>query len=94
MAPLVVYVNVDDTLIRTSGSKRIPVSGVVESVAVGLGIAELFAGFLPKPQVLVDDRALAQWNRLIEIHPSECGQWNAEDYQRAVAGDLKLNGPC
>jgi hypothetical protein len=89
-----VYVDVDDTLIRTSGSKRIPVSGVVESVAVGLGIAELFAGFLPKPQVLVDDRALAQWNRLIEIHPSECGQWNAEDYQRAVAGDLKLNGPC
>jgi hypothetical protein len=94
MVPLVVYVDVDDTLIRTSGSKRIPVSGVVESVAVGLGIAELFAGFLPKPQVLVDDRALAQWNRLIEIHPSECGQWNAEDYQRAVAGDLKLNGPC
>jgi len=92
MVPLVV--DVDDTLIRTSGSKRIPVSGVVESVAVGLGIAELFAGFLPKPQVLVDDRALAQWNRLIEIHPSECGQWNAEDYQRAVAGDLKLNGPC
>jgi hypothetical protein len=94
MVPLVVYVDVDDTLIRTSGSKRIPVSGVVESVAVGLGIAELFAGFLPKPQVLVDDRALAQWNRLIEIHPSECGRWNAEDYQRAVAGDLKLNGPC
>jgi hypothetical protein len=94
MVPLVVYVDVDDTLIRTSGSKRIPVSGVIESVAVGLGIAELFAGFLPKPQVLVDDRALAQWNRLIEIHPSECGRWNAEDYQRAVAGDLKLNGPC
>jgi hypothetical protein len=89
-----VYVDVDDTLIRTSGSKRIPVSGVVESVAVGLGIAELFAGILPKPKVSVDDRALAQWNRLIEIHPSECGQWNAEDYQRAVAGDLKLNGPC
>ena len=94
MVPLVVYVDVDDTLIRTSGSKRIPVSGVIESVAVGLGIAELFAGFLPKPQVLVDDRALAQWNRLIEIHPSECGRWNAEDYQRAVAGELKLNGPC
>ena len=118
MVPLVVYVDVDDTLIRTSGSKRIPVSGVVEhvralasagaelycwssggklyaeSVAGGLGIAELFAGFLPKPQVLVDDRALAQWNRLIEIPPSECGRWNAEDYQRAVAGELKLNGPC
>lgn len=29
MVPLVVYVDVDDTLIRTSGSKRIPVSEVV-----------------------------------------------------------------
>jgi hypothetical protein len=31
--PLVVYVDVDDTLIRTAGSKRIPVSGVAQHVA-------------------------------------------------------------
>src|SRR5262245_4536499 len=31
--PLVVYVDVDDTLIRTAGSKRIPVSGVADHVA-------------------------------------------------------------
>lgn len=30
--PLVVYVDVDDTLIRTAGSKRIPVSGAAEHV--------------------------------------------------------------
>lgn len=30
--PLVVYVDVDDTLIRTAGSKRIAVSGVAEHV--------------------------------------------------------------
>lgn len=30
--PLVVYVDVDDTLVRTAGSKRIPVSGVAEHV--------------------------------------------------------------
>lgn len=94
MVPLVVYVDVDDTLIRTSGSKRIPVSGVIESVAVGLGIAELFAGILPKPKVSVDDRALAQRNRLIKIHPPKCGRCNAEDYQRAVVGELKLNKSC
>lgn len=29
---LVIYVNVDDTLIRTAGSKRIPVSGVGDHV--------------------------------------------------------------
>lgn len=33
-ASLVVYVDVDDTLIRTAGTKRIPVSGVVEHVAL------------------------------------------------------------
>lgn len=30
--PLVVYVDIDDTLIRTAGSKRIRVSGVLEHV--------------------------------------------------------------
>lgn len=30
--PLVVFVDVDDTLIRTAGSKRIPVSGVAQHV--------------------------------------------------------------
>ena len=43
MVPLVVYVDVDDTLIRTSGSKRIPVSGVVEHVrALASAGAELY----------------------------------------------------
>ncbi len=110
LVPLVVYVDVDDTLVRTAGSKRIPVSGVTEhvralaaagaelycwsagggeyarSVAEGLGIAGLFAGFLPKPQVLIDDLALSEWRRVVEVHPAECGRWTAEEYQRAVAG--------
>ena len=33
ISPLVVYVDVDDTLIRTAGTKRIPVSGVAQHVA-------------------------------------------------------------
>ena len=110
LVPLVVYVDVDDTLVRTVGSKRVPVGGVAEhvralakagaemycwsagggeyarSVAEELGLADSFAGFLPKPQVLLDDRAMAQWNRVIEVHPAECGQWTADAYQRAVAG--------
>jgi hypothetical protein len=32
-SPLVVYVDVDDTLIRSAGTKRIPVSGVAQHVA-------------------------------------------------------------
>lgn len=106
--PLVVYVDVDDTLIRTAGSKRIPVSHVTEhirmlaaagaelycwssgggayarSVAIELGIAELFAGFLPKPQVLIDDMAVSDWRRMIEVHPGECPRWTAEAYRQAV----------
>lgn len=31
--PLIVYVDVDDTLIRTAGTKRIPVSGVAQHVS-------------------------------------------------------------
>jgi len=32
MVPLVVYVDVDDTLMRSAGSKRIPMPGVLEEV--------------------------------------------------------------
>jgi phosphoglycolate phosphatase-like HAD superfamily hydrolase len=112
LVPLVVYVDVDDTLVRTAGSKRIPVSGVTEhvralaaagaelycwsagggpyarSVAEGLGIAECFKDFLPKPQVLIDDVALAKWNRLLEVHPAQCGRWTALSYQRVIAGEI------
>jgi hypothetical protein len=106
-----VYVDVDDTLIRTAGGKRIPVGGVAEhvrelaaagvelycwsaggglyarSVAESLGLAKFFAGFLPKPQVLLDDRLVSEWNRFIEVHPAECGKWTAQEYQRVIAGE-------
>jgi hypothetical protein len=40
--PLVVYVDVDDTLIRTAGSKRIPIGSVIEHVrALAAAGAEL-----------------------------------------------------
>jgi hypothetical protein len=81
----VVYVDVDDTLVRSVGSKRIPMPRVVEKVrrlhregailylwssgraeyakasADELGIAECFAGFLPKPTLIIDDQAVSDW---------------------------------
>jgi hypothetical protein len=69
----VVYVDVDDTLVRNASTKRIPVPASIAKVwalhtagatmylssaggadyarttAVELGIADCFAGFLPKP---------------------------------------------
>ncbi|GAA5511232.1 hydrolase [Novipirellula caenicola] len=76
----IIYIDVDDTLIRTFGTKQIPMTPCVDyvrrmhadghalycwsrggaeysrNVAVSLGIDECFLGFLPKPDVVLDDR--------------------------------------
>jgi predicted HAD superfamily phosphohydrolase YqeG len=82
---MVVYVDVDDTLVRWAGTKRIPIPRVIErvrslhaegavlylwstggadyaqSVAIDLGIETCFAGFLPKPTLIIDDQAVQDW---------------------------------
>ncbi|MEO9593414.1 hydrolase [Rhodopirellula bahusiensis] len=76
----VIYIDVDDTLIRTVGTTQIPMPASVEfvrrmhaagctlycwsrgggdysrDVATSLGIADCFTGFLPKPDICLDDR--------------------------------------
>ena len=93
--PPVIYVDIDDTLIRSFGSKRIPMTPMVERVkelkdagatlycwssggaeyarssATELGIESCFTGFLPKPDILLDDMRLQRW-RIREYHPNEC----------------------
>jgi hypothetical protein len=83
--PQFVYVDVDDTLVRSVGSKRIPMPRVVDRVrdlhkggatlylwssggaeyaresANELGISDLFAAFLPKPTLIIDDQPLSDW---------------------------------
>src|SRR5579884_2117058 len=68
--PLVVYVDVDDTLVRSVGAKRIPIKPVIDhvrssagadyarSAAEELEIAGCFLDFLPKPNILIDDQRL------------------------------------
>lgn len=97
MEPLVAYVDIDDTLIRTTGGKRLPVESTVDcvrrlhsegaalycwsaggaayarEVAEEIGIANVFAAFLPKPEVLIDDMRLDEW-WLLELRPDECGR--------------------
>jgi cation transport ATPase len=92
----VIYVDVDDTLIRTVGTKRIPMTSVVAYVrrmkgagaelycwstggaayaqqsAQELGIAACFAGFLPKPTLIVDDQAVADWRQCAHVLPANC----------------------
>ena len=77
---LVIYIDVDDTLIRTVGTTQIPMPASADyvrrmhaaghtlycwsrgggdysrDVATSLGIADCFVGFLPKPDVCLDDR--------------------------------------
>jgi hypothetical protein len=96
-AASVVYVDVDDTLVRSVGSKRIPMPAVIRYVrdlhragsmlfcwssggadyarqsAEEIGIAECFAGFLPKPNLLIDDQAPADWRYCRHMTPLDVG---------------------
>lgn len=91
----VAYVDVDDTLVRSTGTKRIPIVSVVQHVrtlkeegwelycwssgggdyakasAEELGIAACFVGFLPKPDVMIDDVPPQSWSFLRVVHPAE-----------------------
>jgi hypothetical protein len=96
-----VFVDVDDTLVRTVGPKRIPIPATVRlvralreqgavlylwsrggpdyarEVAEELGLAESFDGFLPKPELLLDDASFERWGT-VALHPAECASLSAE----------------
>ncbi|MHA3773006.1 DUF705 domain-containing protein [Verrucomicrobiota bacterium sgz303538] len=93
---LCIYVDVDDTLIRSAGSKCIPIPAVIRHVtelheqgallycwssggadyarqsAEEVGIAHCFAGFLPKPHVLIDDQRVMEWTQFLHVYPGSC----------------------
>ncbi len=104
-SPVHVFVDVDDTLVRSAGSKRIPMPSVIQHVrelhaqgavlycwssggadyarrsAQEFGIAQCFTGFLPKPNVFIDDQSAAEWPRCISVHPSSCSGRSLDDYR-------------
>lgn len=91
----VVYVDVDDTLVRSASTKRIPIPASLAKVrslhtagatmylwsaggaeyarttAIELGIADCFAGFLPKPTVIIDDQHITEWQQLRHYFPTD-----------------------
>jgi len=105
---LTIYVDVDDTLVRSFSSKRIPMPAVIEHVkelheqgvelycwssggkdyakssAAEFGIEHCFAGFLPKPNILIDDLALSKWPRFSSVHPNQCTQHTMDSYNRIL----------
>jgi predicted HAD superfamily phosphohydrolase YqeG len=108
MSPLVIYIDVDDTLVRTFGNKRIPRKEVVNHVkqlkaegailycwstggatyaresAIELGIEYCFEGFLPKPEIYIDDMELHEWRSCRWINPSNCSNTSCEEYRRLI----------
>jgi len=89
----IVFVAVDDTLVRSAGTKRIPMTAVADRVkalkhasatlycwstcgaeyareaAVELDLEDCFVVFLPKPTVILDDQAPADWRLCRYVHP-------------------------
>jgi hypothetical protein len=108
---LIAYVDVDDTLVRSFGSKRIPMTEMVRHVrelhrdgivlyawssggadyardtARELEVEDCFQAFLPKPNIIIDDQAPAEWRRLVHVHPAEATAKTVREYATDVFGD-------
>jgi hypothetical protein len=106
--PLTFFVDVDDTFVRSYGSKRIPMLTTIEHLkklyqqgaelycwssggaeyarnsAAEFGIETLFIGFLPKPQVMLDDMNINEWRNLIQVHPNSCSPRQLNDYEEEL----------
>jgi len=107
---LCVYVDVDDTFVRSHGNKRIPVPSVIEHIkalkeegavmycwssggvkyaetsAIEFGVHNCFVGFLPKPEVSIDDMQFEKWRNLLQVHPNECPGNTIESYRAKTLG--------
>jgi hypothetical protein len=58
---------------------------------VELRIADCFIAFLPKPQVVVDDQTFAEWRRLVNVHPMQCGSESVASYRTIVSTGKRPN---
>ena len=57
------------------------------SSACEFGIEECFSGFLPKPQVMIDDQNPADWNLLLHVHPNQCPIQSEASYRVQLMGE-------
>ena len=54
-------------------------------VAARCGLEDCFRGFLPKPEVIIDAKALEDWS-ISEFHPVACTAVRVEDLLRIQRG--------
>jgi hypothetical protein len=79
---------------RHDAVRRTPTSGgsdYTQRSAEELGIAECFTAFLPKPQLLIDDVSIHDWE-MTELHPNECRSMTVPELLDRLAG-LSRIGP-
>ncbi len=48
------------------------------------GIEQCFTGFLPKPELAIDDMSFSQWRNLVHVHPNECPGNTIESYKEKI----------
>jgi phosphoglycolate phosphatase-like HAD superfamily hydrolase len=48
------------------------------------GIEDCFTGFLPKPNVALDDMPFSKWHNLLEVHPNVCPSNTIESYKESI----------
>jgi len=55
-----------------------------KSSAKKFGIESCFLGFLPKPNVAIDDMPFSKWRNLLEIHPNMCPKNTIDSYKTSI----------
>ncbi len=55
-----------------------------QASAKEFGIENCFVGFLPKPELAIDDMQFSQWRNLLEVHPNECPGNTVESYKEKL----------
>lgn len=106
--PFVIFVDVDDTFVRSTGSKRIPVVNVLRHIrklhqqgailycwssggaeyarssAEEFEVADCFTGFLPKPNVIIDDQLVADWRSCLEVNTFSVAEGGVNEYKEVL----------
>ena len=54
------------------------------SSAKEFGIDYCFIGFLPKPDVVIDDLSFENWRGLVQVHPNECPSNTIQTYKDKI----------
>ena len=55
-----------------------------EESAIEFGVHECFVGFLPKPDIAIDDMQIGEWRYLLQVHPNECPEHSVESYRKKL----------